>query len=197
MFSRLGLGSSKFQVPPNHLKEIRFPHPTLVRVLRRQRECRRPGLPSPTSCAAQLLRCLPTLGILIGVGGRRFRGVVAGTTVVATGLDAGRHLVVGSMAPRVATPRVGAAMPSIVDVVMVSAGIMGSILEEVSRKGAARVLVEVGIHRDSMCQCLEGRELAETSQQGAQKNLQQHQQPQQQTDQGNLKKRRPFCFRCK
>jgi len=99
--------------------------------------------------------------------------------------------------PRVATPRVGAAMPSIVDVVMVSAGIMGSILEEVSRKGAARVLVEVGIHRDSMCLCLEGRELAETSQQGAQKNLQQHQQPQQQTDQGNLKKRRPFCFRCK
>jgi len=70
------------------------------------------------------------------------------------GLDAGRHLVVGSMAPRVATPRVGAAMPSIVDVVMVSAGIMGSILEEVSRKGAARVLVEVGIHRDSLCLCL-------------------------------------------
>ena len=73
---------------------------------------------------------------------------------MATGLDAGRHLVVGSMAPRVATPRAGSAMPSIVDVVMVSAGMMGSILEEVSRKGAARVLVEVGIHIDSMCLCL-------------------------------------------
>ena len=43
----------------------------------------------------------------------------------------------------------------------------------------------------------EGREFAESSQQGAQKNLHQHQQPQQQTDQGNLKKKRAFCFRCK
>jgi len=31
---------------------------------------------------------------------------------------------------------------------------MGSNLEDVSRNGAARVLVEVGIHRDSLCLCL-------------------------------------------
>ena len=210
MFSRLGLGSTKIQVPPNHLKEIRFPHPTLVRVLRCQRECRRPVLPSPTSCATQLLRCLPTLGILIGAGGCCFLGVVAGTTVVAplvaeTGLGAEQCHRTHDQTPGrgfCGTARGDAQGQGHDDTLDRGRGDgfgrhdgqqFGRREPQWRGKGAGR-----GWNTQrQFVPVPEDREFAESSQQRAEKNLQQYQQPQQQTDQGNLKKKRAFCFRCK